>query len=208
MVQQGKLTRDQLDVAPRSSKNITVPVRLPDDPEPGTEYFLHLSFTTKETTPWAKAGFEVARQQLPVEAGAPAVTPVRPTGVPALRHEDRDRDVRVTGEGFSVTVDKGTGTITSYEAKGTRLITSGPVPNFWRAPTDNDKGNGQHTRNQTWRDAGARGQGTRPAAPCGRSARRRDPCGHLTHPCTGTRTVNEGAEGRSRGTEGEGDRTE
>jgi beta-galactosidase len=30
------------------------------------------------------------------------------------------------------------------------------VPNFWRAPTDNDRGNGHHTRNQTWRDAGAR----------------------------------------------------
>ncbi len=30
------------------------------------------------------------------------------------------------------------------------------MPNFWRAPTDNDRGNGQHTRNQTWRDAGAR----------------------------------------------------
>lgn len=30
------------------------------------------------------------------------------------------------------------------------------MPNFWRAPTDNDHGNGQHTRNQTWRDAGSR----------------------------------------------------
>lgn len=156
VVRRGKLTRDQLDVAPRSSKDITVPVRLPDRPAPGTEYFLHLSFTTKESTPWAKAGFEVARQQLPVESGAPAVSPARLESVPALRHEDRDQDVRITGKGFSVTVDKRTGTLTSYEAKGTRLITSGPVPNFWRAPTDNDKGNGQHTRNQTWRDAGAR----------------------------------------------------
>lgn len=98
----------------------------------------------------------MARRQLPVEADVPAVTPVRAASVPALRHEDRDREVEVTGRGFSFTVDKRTGTISSYEAKGTRLITSGPVPNFWRAPTDNDKGNGQHTRNQTWRDAGAR----------------------------------------------------
>ena len=59
--------------------------------------------------------------------------------------------VTVTGSGFSVIVDKATGMITSYEADGTRLIISGPVPNFWRAPTDNDHGNGQHTRNQTWR---------------------------------------------------------
>ncbi|WP_432081874.1 glycoside hydrolase family 2 TIM barrel-domain containing protein [Streptomyces sp. WAC 04229] len=156
MVRRGTLTRDQLDVAPGAAKDITVPVRLPDDADDGTEYFLELSFTTKDSTPWAKAGFEVARQQLPVGPEAPAAAPVRLASVPALRHDDRDKDVRVRGKDFSVTVDKRTGTITSYEAKGTRLLSSGPAPNFWRAPTDNDKGNGQHTRNQTWRDAGTR----------------------------------------------------
>ncbi|WP_329473249.1 DUF4981 domain-containing protein [Streptomyces sp. NBC_01723] len=156
VVRRGTLTRDQLDVAPGAAKDITVPVRLPDDADDGTEYFLELSFTTKDSTPWAEAGFEVAREQLPVGPEAPAAAPVRLASVPALRHDDRDKDVRVRGKDFSVTVDKRTGTITSYEAKGTRLITSGPAPNFWRAPTDNDKGNGQHTRNQTWRDAGAR----------------------------------------------------
>jgi beta-galactosidase len=156
VVQRGRLTRDQLDVAPLSSKDITLPVRLPRDPEPGTEYFLNLSFTTKEPTKWAKAGFEVAKQQLALDAGSPAVTPVPLTSVPALRHTDGDTTVTVKGKNFSVTVDKSSGTITSYEAGGVRLLTSGPVPNFWRAPTDNDRGNGQHIRNQTWRDAGAR----------------------------------------------------
>ncbi|MFF5156891.1 glycoside hydrolase family 2 TIM barrel-domain containing protein [Streptomyces sp. NPDC000348] len=156
VVRRGRLTRDQLDVAPLSGKDITLPVRLPKNPDPGAEYFLQLSFTTKEPTKWAGAGFEVARQQLPLDAGSPAVTPVPLSRVPALRHENRDDDIRVTGRDFSVTVDRSSGTITSYEAKGTRLLTSGPVPNFWRAPTDNDHGNGQHTRNQTWRDAGAR----------------------------------------------------
>ncbi|MFC9425622.1 glycoside hydrolase family 2 TIM barrel-domain containing protein [Streptomyces sp. NPDC056987] len=155
VVQRGRLSRDQLDVAPLTSKDITVPVKVPARPAPGTEYFLQLSFTTKEPAKWAEAGFETAKQQLPVAAGSPAVTPVALETVPALRHEDGEKAVTVTGRGFSVTVDKGTGTITSYEARGVRLITSGPVPNFWRAPTDNDRGNGQHTRNQTWRDAGA-----------------------------------------------------
>ncbi|MER6156933.1 glycoside hydrolase family 2 TIM barrel-domain containing protein [Streptomyces sp. NPDC001868] len=157
-LQHGRLTRAQLDVAPLSTKDITVPFRLPASPAPGTEYFLELSFTTKERTPWAKAGFEVARQQLPIDAGSPAVTPVPLDSVLKLTYEDGDKAVTVTGKGyrggFSVTVDKAAGTITSYRAAGTRLLTSGPVPNFWRAPTDNDHGNGQHTRNQTWRDAG------------------------------------------------------
>ncbi|MBC2900621.1 glycoside hydrolase family 2 TIM barrel-domain containing protein [Streptomyces cupreus] len=155
VVQRGKLSRTQLDVPPLSSKDVTVPLRPPADPAPGAEYFLELSFTTKESTKWAEAGFEVARQQLPVDAGSPKVTPVPLDDVPALRHVDGENSVTVTGEGFSVTVDKKSGVITSYEAAGVRLIDSGPAPNFWRAPTDNDKGNGQHTRNQTWRDAGA-----------------------------------------------------
>ncbi|BBC34877.1 Beta-galactosidase [Streptomyces graminofaciens] len=156
VVRRGKLTRAQLDVPPLSSKDITVPVKPPAAPAPGTEYFLQLSFTTKERTPWAKAGFEVAKQQLALDAGGPAVKPVPLAKVPTLSYEDTTASVKVTGKHFSVAVDKKTGTITSYKAGGTRLIDSGPVPNYWRAPTDNDNGNGQHTRNQTWRDAGAR----------------------------------------------------
>ncbi|MFF0079008.1 glycoside hydrolase family 2 TIM barrel-domain containing protein [Streptomyces canus] len=154
VVQRGKLTRDQLNLAPLSSKDITVPYKLPSAPAPGTEYFLQLSFTTKESTPWARAGFEVAKQQLAVDADSPAVTPVPLAKVPALTYEDASGQVTVSGKDFSVTVDRSSGTITSYQAHGTRLLTAGPVPNFWRAPTDNDHGNGQHTRNQTWRDAG------------------------------------------------------
>ncbi|WP_371578684.1 glycoside hydrolase family 2 TIM barrel-domain containing protein [Streptomyces sp. NBC_01314] len=157
-IQQGRLTRDQLDVGPLSTKDITVPFSLPASPAPGTEYFLELSFTTQDAAPWAESGFEVARQQLSVDAGSPAVTPVPLADVPVLKYEESDEAVTITGKGypgrFSVTIDRASGTITSYKAGGTRLITSGPVPNFWRAPTDNDHGNGQHTRNQTWRDAG------------------------------------------------------
>lgn len=153
-VRRGKLTRAQLDVGPLASKEITVPLSLPDDPAPGAEHFLQLSFTTREPAKWAKAGFEVARQQLAVDAGSPPVEPQPLDSVPALRHTDDAGSVTVTGEDFSVTVGKESGVITSYEAGGAQLIASGPAPNFWRAPTDNDRGNGQHIRNQTWRHAG------------------------------------------------------
>ncbi|MFE6895369.1 glycoside hydrolase family 2 TIM barrel-domain containing protein [Streptomyces sp. NPDC057717] len=156
VVGRGRLSRAQLDVAPLSSKDITVPVKLPSDPVPGAEYFLHLSFTTKEDAPWADAGFEVARVQLPLDAKSPKVTPVPLGDVPALSYEDGDAAVSVTGKGFKVVIDKSTGLITSYEADGAQLLASGAAPNFWRAPTDNDHGNGQHTRSETWRDAGAR----------------------------------------------------
>ncbi|MFH0520694.1 glycoside hydrolase family 2 TIM barrel-domain containing protein [Streptomyces sp. M41] len=156
VVRRGRLSRAQLDLAPLSSKEITVPFEIPGDPAPGAEYFLRLSFTTRESTRWAKAGFEVAKQQLAVDAGSPAVQQVPLSNVPVLSHTDGATAVTVTGKDFSVTVDKKTGVITSFEAAGATLIASGPAPNFWRAPTDNDRGNGQHTRNQTWRDAGTR----------------------------------------------------
>jgi beta-galactosidase len=46
--------------------------------------------------------------------------------------------------------------ITSYKSDGKELLQSGPVPNFWRAPIDNDFGNDLHNRSRVWRKAGER----------------------------------------------------
>jgi beta-galactosidase len=152
-VQRGRLTPAQLDVPPRASRTITLPLRRP--PHPAGEYFLRLSFTTKAPTIWAERGFEVAKQQLPVDFGSPAVPLVPLASVPAAAVRENGESVDITGAGFSLSIAKGTGLITAYEAHGLRLVTSGPVPNFWRAPTDNDIGNGQPSRNATWRHAGS-----------------------------------------------------
>src|SRR5690606_37526527 len=58
------------------------------------------------------------------------------------------------GEGFSVAFDKKAGVITSYKKGETEMLLSGPVPNFWRAPIDNDFGNGLDKRSRVWRTAG------------------------------------------------------
>ncbi|MBB4688230.1 glycoside hydrolase family 2 TIM barrel-domain containing protein [Amycolatopsis jiangsuensis] len=151
VVQRGRLA--QLDVPPQSSRVITVPLRRPA--KPSGEYFLRLSFTLKTSTAWAERGFEVAKQQLPVDFGSSAV-PVTPLDqVPAVTAIESEKDIQLTGDDFTVTIAKDTGLITAYVAHGVELVKSGPVPNFWRAPTDNDIGNGQPSRNATWRYAGA-----------------------------------------------------
>jgi beta-galactosidase len=155
VVQRGKLTREQLNVPPLSSRTITVPFRRPTHPAPGQEHFLRVSFTTRNRTPWADPGFEVAGQQLPLDLDSPAVVPVPLAHVPAVTVHETDGEITVTGHDFTVTIAKDTGVITSYVVHGTRLVNSGPMPNFWRAPTDNDRGNGQPSRNGTWRYAGA-----------------------------------------------------
>jgi beta-galactosidase len=155
VVQSGTLTPQQLDIPPLSDRTVQVPIQRPADPAPGEEYFLRLSFTLRSATPWAGAGYEVARQQLPVDFDSPPVEPVPIPDVPALTDSETASQITITGTGFAVTISKATGTISSYQAMGMQLVSAGPVPNFWRAPTDNDRGNGQPNRNGTWRNAGA-----------------------------------------------------
>ncbi|HPS62726.1 MAG TPA: beta-galactosidase small subunit, partial [Bacteroidales bacterium] len=54
---------------------------------------------------------------------------------------------------FRVSFDQSTGTLTSWNFSGTELITAGPLPNFRRAPTDNDIGNRMFERCKPWFDA-------------------------------------------------------
>ena len=55
----------------------------------------------------------------------------------------------------SVVFDKAEGIVRSYTFKGKDLIDPafGLKPNFWRAPTDNDYGNGWAKRTQAWKQA-------------------------------------------------------
>ncbi len=154
VVQSGELTAAQADIPPLSNKTVQVPIQRPPAPAPGEEHFLQLSFKLRAATPWAAAGFEVAKQQLPVNLGSPPVVPTPVTSVPVLTATETGDRFTITGQDFSVTIAKASGLITSYDAMGMRLLNSGPVPNFWRAPTDNDYGNGHQNRNATWRNAG------------------------------------------------------
>ncbi|WP_199734875.1 glycoside hydrolase family 2 TIM barrel-domain containing protein [Cellulomonas sp. PhB143] len=152
-VQHGDLPADQLDIAPLSSGTVTVPFDVPEDVAPGTEYFLELEFDTTADSPWADAGYAVATDQIPVDLGSPDVTPTPLADAGDVAVDESDDAVDVSGDGFDLTVDKETGTISSYTAGGKDLVGSGPEPSFWRAPTDNDLDN-FGGRSATWRHAG------------------------------------------------------
>lgn len=155
VISSGALTAQQTDIAPLTSRTVQVPIQRPATIAPGTEHFLTLSFRLRSATVWADAGHEVARQQLPVNFNSPPVQPVPETSVPTLTLSETGTNVAISGTGFAVLITKATGLISSYDAMGMRLVNSGPTPNFWRAPTDNDRGNGHPSRNGTWRQAGA-----------------------------------------------------
>lgn len=134
-----------------------VPIRLALPsivPEPGTEYFLNVRFFAVDADVLGERGREVAWEQfrLPIYAERVAVD-IRKTakitrseidGLLVLRGEARD---------FEVLFDLASGTMTAYRFQGVDLIGSGPEPNFWRPPTDNDYGNAMPERQGVWRFA-------------------------------------------------------
>jgi beta-galactosidase len=48
--------------------------------------------------------------------------------------------VTFTGKSFTARFDKANAAITSYQYKGIDLLERGPMPDFWRAPINNDRG--------------------------------------------------------------------
>ena len=133
-----------LDIAPHQEKEYKL--ALPAlRPEPGVEYWLNLSFVTRAETPWAPKAHEIAWEQwkLPVEAPKP---PSDISRAPALEMTEPSGQVRFGGKDFNLVFDKSSGAIAGYDYKGVKLLTRGPVPDFWRALTDNDRG--------AWKSAG------------------------------------------------------
>jgi beta-galactosidase len=71
---------------------------------------------------------------------------------------------RIAGPDFSLIFDRIRGTIASYTFQGVKLLDRGPLPDFWRAMTDNDYGAWKSIANRArqnpeqditaWRDAG------------------------------------------------------
>lgn len=106
-------------------------------PQPGIEYWLNVSFVLKHDTPWASKGHEIAWDQfaLPVRAQA---LPFRHSA--SLTVADGADDATFTGPEFSLRFDKNAGVITDYRYRSVTLIERGPRPDFWRAPTNNDRG--------------------------------------------------------------------
>lgn len=154
-VQSGQLTPPE--VAPGEEATVTLPYQEPESLTPGATYWLNLRLTLREDTAWAEAGHVVAEEQLALPWQAPAEQEPPADTLPPLTVAETAEAVTVTGDdvGLTLVVDKARGTLTDYRVADRRLLTEGPVPNFWRAPTDNDRGRGTHDALRTWRSAGA-----------------------------------------------------
>lgn len=133
-----------LAVAPGRTGTYPLPVRLPGRPG---EYTVEVSLRLREGTRWAEAGHEVAWQQGVFTIGEPA--PARASG-PGPELVDGIHNVGVHGTGFSALFSRLAGGLVSYRFGGRELLASVPQPNFWHAPTSNERGWGMPSRDGQW----------------------------------------------------------
>ena len=142
-----------LDVKPHNSKALALP--LPEiQPEPGVEYFLDISFKTIEETPLIPRGHEIAWEQFKLPFYRAALK-IDSSELPSLTLHDQEESAQIKGQNFSLVFDKKKGGIASLIYEGEEFIRTGPVPNFWRAPTDNDFGGDMPRRLAVWKKASA-----------------------------------------------------
>ncbi len=143
-----------LDVEPHTSDFISL--KWPDiSAEPGVEYFLKIIVTTTDKTPLSvPKGHVVAWDQfkLPI-CKSPEKVDISKLPNIKIIHED-EASIQITGKEFTISFDRKSGLVNSFKFKKKELITKGFVPNFWRAPTDNDIGNGMPDRCGVWKVAG------------------------------------------------------
>ncbi|HJQ27541.1 MAG TPA: glycoside hydrolase family 2 TIM barrel-domain containing protein [Blastocatellia bacterium] len=144
-----------LKIAAGQSQEIQLAIKRPNL-APGAEYFLKITFTLASDTPWAARGHVVAWDQLAMPypnypARAHDILAMPPVMVSASAD-----GYTIASTQFKARVGRQTGALESYEVKGKQLIAAPLAPNFWRPPTDNDRGNDMPKRQGIWRDAAAR----------------------------------------------------
>lgn len=125
------------------------------------ELFLTITASLTSDTPWAGPGHVVASQQLslPVRTVRERQGLLSVAGMPQLLQVEEsgpDLLIKVAGsDGWEIQLNKKNGLISSWKVHGTTVLSDGPGPCFWRAPTDNDKGGAEQLSYEAqWRAFG------------------------------------------------------
>ena len=127
------------------------------EPEAATEYFLTIQAGLIETDGLVEAGTMLAREQFELPFYKKTSHSAKEV-YPELTYTREENSIAIVGKDFSLVFDKEVGIITSFKDNDKELLQSGPVPNFWRAPLDNDFGNDLQIRSRVWRKAGEQKQ--------------------------------------------------
>lgn len=141
-------------VPPLSTKDYEIPFAIlrADDKDQkkdtDAEYTLTVSFRLKEDMSWADAGHEVAFGQKIYKK-----IPAFHASEKPIRVVHGKVNIGVKGKDFDCLFSMLSGGLVSYRYAGKEMIEKIPMPNFWRAPVDNDNGSMAPARYAQWKIA-------------------------------------------------------
>lgn len=140
-----------VSLAPHQQQDVTLPVPMVKS-EAGSEYYLNVYAYTKTDAPLLPAGHEIASEQFK-QAGDYFARSAKANGSLTIKKETGKLSFssgNINGE-----IDLNRGGFSHYAIGRQWVLNNYPSPYFWRAPTDNDFGNGMPENMGIWRNAHA-----------------------------------------------------
>ncbi|MCC8147082.1 MAG: DUF4981 domain-containing protein [Bacteroidales bacterium] len=134
-------------------------VEIPHEPNKNSnaELFIIIKALSKKETDLLPAGHVVAAEQIERDGSSNiwGFNNRSLTDKEEVKITESEKDISFEYKNIKGKISLVSGELTEYSHKGKRLITRAPVPNFWRAPIDNDFGQNLQVRSNLWRNAGA-----------------------------------------------------
>ena len=127
-----------LSVPANSTQLLTLLDKLPEQ-KTGCDYYLNLEVRLNKDKPWAKSGFVVAAEQIEIASSSELECFTLPENA-APNLSENEQIILVTGDKFSIEINKATGLLCNWLVNGETKLLQGPQDNFFRAPLDNDIG--------------------------------------------------------------------
>lgn len=126
----------QFATAPQQSQVVRIPYHKPVI-VPGKEYRVTITSKLKKDEVWAKAGHEVAWDQLELKAwNLPA--PTAQLSANSVKAQEDEQQIKISGEGFCYVISKQTGDLEQIEVAGMPVLKAPMTFNLWRAPIANE----------------------------------------------------------------------
>ncbi len=133
VIQEGILESPKVDAD--SSAPLVIPFK-PDSIDYNKEVILTIRSLLKEDQPWAEKGHETAFDQFIIHSQKPFIEEASESFI--IKVETNDNKIKVVAPNFSCILDKSSGCLESYKFRDEEYFAKPLVPNFFRAPIDND----------------------------------------------------------------------
>lgn len=139
---------ESIQLAPQQEKQFLIATKFKQKAD--KEYQLNIYYALKQEEPFLAKDYVIASEQfllneLPAKNSIPSLKQ-------SLKLNQSNQMAQIKGSSFTVEFDLAKGKLLRYTKNGDEVIESGPVPSFWRAPTDNDIGAGFNQRLRIWRN--------------------------------------------------------